>query len=438
MKAEIITIGDEILIGQIVDTNSAFIAAELNKIGVSVFQITSIQDEKEHILTALKEAESRVDIIIITGGLGPTKDDITKHTICEYFNDTLVQNDSVLEHVADLFKNSEHKILTKTNVQQALVPSKATVLHNENGTAPGMYFNEGNKVFVSLPGVPYEMEALIKDMVIPKLASTYNTPHIYHKTVVTQGVAESVLAEEISDWEDSLPDFIKLAYLPSFGVVKLRLSAIGADKEEIETTVAKEIERLLSQINDVVIGFDEESPEIAIANLLIEKQQTLAVAESCTGGLIASSITQNEGVSAFFKGAVVAYHTNSKSDLLGVDKSIIEEHSVVSEAVAKAMVLSVKKKFEADYAIATTGNAGPTKGDADAEVGTVFIAIGTPDKIVVEEFNFGKNRFKVIQRAKNKALQLLRKEILNAKQQYLLLLPLVNKSEKNINKKYLK
>jgi len=415
MKAEIITIGDEILIGQIIDTNSAFIAAELNKIGVSVFQITSIQDEKAHILTALKEAESRVDIIIVTGGLGPTKDDITKHTICEYFNDTLVQNNSVLEHVKELFKNSEHKILTKTNIQQALVPSKATVLHNENGTAPGMYFNKGNKVFVSLPGVPYEMEALIKDKVVPRLASAYNTPYIYHKTVITQGVAESILAEDISDWEDNLPDFIKLAYLPSLGGVRLRLSAIGNNKEKIEAAVTKEIKTLLYQINDVVIGFDEESPEIAIAKLLINKKQTLAVAESCTGGIIASSITQNEGVSAFFKGAVVTYHTSSKSGILDIDKSIIDEHSVVSKAIAKSMAISVKKKFNSDYAIATTGNAGPTKGDSNAEIGTVFIAIATPDKVVVEEFNFGKNRFKVIQRAKNKGLQLLRIEILNAK-----------------------
>jgi len=415
MKAEIITIGDEILIGQIVDTNSAFIAAELNKIGVQVYQISSIKDEKNHILTALKEAESRADIIIITGGLGPTKDDITKYTICEYFDDSLVQNDAVLEHITELFKNSEHKILTKTNVQQALVPSKAIVLHNENGTAPGMYFNKGNKVFVSLPGVPYEMETLIKDLVIPKLASAYNTPHIYHKTIVTQGVAESVLAEEISDWEDNLPDFIKLAYLPNLGTVKLRLSAIGNDREIVEAAVAKEIDALLHQIKSVVIGFDEDSPEVAIANLLIDKEQTLAVAESCTGGLIASSITQHEGVSAFFKGAAITYHTQSKTDLLNVAKTIIEEHSVVSGKVAKEMAIGVKKKFNSDYAIATTGNAGPTKGDADAEIGTVFIAIATPDKVVVEEFNFGKNRFKVIQRAKNKSLQLLRKEILSAK-----------------------
>jgi len=419
MKAEIITIGDEILIGQIVDTNSVFIAAELNKIGVSVYQISSIQDEKQHILTAFKEAESRADIIIITGGLGPTKDDITKHAICEYFNDTLVQDDAVLEHVANLFKKSEHKILTKTNVQQALVPSKAIVLHNANGTAPGMYIKKGNKAFISLPGVPYEMEGLIKEAVIPKLVSEYKTPYIYHKTVLTQGVAESILAERISDWEDALPNFIKLAYLPSIGVVKLRLSAIGEEKESIENAVQSAVSTLLEQIGEVVIGFDEDSPEIAVANLLIDKKQTLAVAESCTGGLIASSITQNEGVSAFFKGAAVTYHSQSKTDVLNVGKKIIEEHSVVSERVAKEMAIGVKKKFKSDYAIATTGNAGPTKGDSGAEIGTVFIAIATPEKVIVEKFNFGKNRFKVIQRAKNKSLQLLRKEIINAKQQYL-------------------
>jgi len=415
MKAEIITIGDEILIGQIVDTNSVFIATELNKIGIQVHQISSIQDEKKHILTALKEAESRADVIIITGGLGPTKDDITKHTLCEYFDDVLVQNDDVLANVTELFKNSEYKILTKTNVQQALVPSEAVVLHNENGTAPGMYFKKGEKSFISLPGVPYEMEALIKDVVIPKLVSEYDTPHIYHKTIVTEGVAESILADQISDWEDALPEFIKLAYLPSLGVVKLRLSATGSDKVKVEAAVSKQIEALLLQINTVVIGFDEDSPEIAITNLLIDKKLTLAVAESCTGGLIASSITQNEGVSAFFKGAVVSYHTQSKTDVLNVSREIIEENSVVSAAVAEAMVLSVKNKFDVDYAIATTGNAGPKKGDSNAEIGVVFIAIATPDKVIVEEFNFGKNRFKVIQRAKNKALQLLRKTILNAK-----------------------
>ena len=415
MKAEIITIGDEILIGQIVDTNSVFIAKELNKIGVSVFQITSIQDDKTHILEALRNAESRVDIVIITGGLGPTKDDITKHTICEFFEDTLVQDELVLDNLKKLFRHTDYKILTKTNLEQALVPSKAIVLHNEIGTAPGMYFRKSGKVFISLPGVPYEMEALIKEKVVPKLTQEFSTPHIYHKTIITQGVAESVLADQISDWEDSLPSFIKLAYLPNLGMVRLRLSAIGKDEEYIKAAVLKEIDMLLSQINDVVIGFDEDSPETVMARLLIQNNQTLSIAESCTGGLISTSITQKDGASTFFKGAVVAYHTQSKLDLLDVSQELINKHSVVSAEVAKSMALSVKKKFDTDYGVATTGNAGPTKGDSDSEIGTVFIAIATPNDVITEEFNFGDNRFKVIERAKNKALQLLRLTILKAK-----------------------
>jgi nicotinamide-nucleotide amidase len=415
MKAEIITIGDEILIGQIVDTNSVFIAKELNKIGVSVFQITSIQDDKTHILEALRKAESRVDIVIITGGLGPTKDDITKHTICEFFEDTLVQDELVLDNLKKLFRHTDYKILTKTNLEQALVPSKAIVLHNEIGTAPGMYFRKSGKVFISLPGVPYEMEALIKEKVVPKLTQEFSTPHIYHKTIITQGVAESVLADQISDWEDSLPSFIKLAYLPNLGMVRLRLSAIGKDKEYIKAAVLKEIDMLLSQINDVVIGFDEDSPETVMARLLIQNNQTLSIAESCTGGLISTSITQKDGASTFFKGAVVAYHTQSKLDLLDVNQELINKYSVVSAEVAKSMALSVKKKFDTDYGVATTGNAGPTKGDSDSEIGTVFIAIATPNDVITEEFNFGDNRFKVIERAKNKALQLLRLTILKAK-----------------------
>ena len=415
MKAEIITIGDEILIGQIVDTNSVFIAKELNKIGVSVYQITSIQDEKQHILNALKDAESRVDIVIITGGLGPTKDDITKHTLCQYFDDTLVQNDSVRANLHELFKNSEYKKLTKNNLEQALVPSKAIVLHNEIGTAPGMYFRKSGKVFISLPGVPYEMEALIKEKVMPKLVLEFDTPHIFHKTIVTQGVAESVLADQISDWEGNLPSFIKLAYLPNLGMVRLRLSAIGENQQKIRLAVEREVADLLNQIGDVVIGFDDDSPAKLIADLLVSKDQTLAIAESCTGGLIASTITQNKGASTFFKGAIVSYHTKSKSDLLEVNEELIFEHSVVSKQVAKAMALSVKDKFNTDYGVATTGNAGPTKGDSDVEVGTVFIAISTPNNIIVEEYNFGNNRYKVIERAKNKALQLLRLAIINAK-----------------------
>jgi nicotinamide-nucleotide amidase len=414
MKAEIITIGDEILIGQIVDSNSAFIGKELNKIGVTVHQISSIQDDKIHILTALKEAESRADIIIITGGLGPTKDDITKLTLCEYFNDKLIENTAVLEHVTDLLSKFDVPI-NDSNKAQALIPSKAEVLHNSNGTAPGMYFNKKGKIIISLPGVPYEMKALIADEVIPRLVSEFETPFILHKTVITQGEAESVLAERLSSWEDALPNMVKLAYLPSLGVVRLRLSATGSEKDKVEAVVNSELEKLEKLISELIIGYDDESPVTVIKKLFLERQQTLAIVESCTGGLIASYITQQEGVSGFFKGGMVTYQTETKSSVLKIDSDLIKDNSVVSEAVAHEMVLKVKEQFKSDYAIATTGNAGPTKGDSEAEIGTVFIAIASPEKVIVEEFNFGTNRFRVIERAKNKAFELLIKEIKSVK-----------------------
>ncbi len=414
MKAEIITIGDEILIGQIVDSNSAFIGKELNKIGVTVHQISSIQDDKLHILTALKEAESRADIIIITGGLGPTKDDITKLTLCEYFNDKLIENTAVLEHVTDLLSKFDVPI-NDSNKAQALIPSKAEVLHNSNGTAPGMYFNKKGKIIISLPGVPYEMIALITDEVIPRLVSEFKTPFILHKTVITQGEAESVLAERLSSWEEALPPMVKLAYLPGLGVVRLRLSATGSEKNKVETVVNSELEKLEKLISELIIGYDDESPETVIKKLFLEKQQTLAIAESCTGGLIASCITRHEGVSGFFKGGMVTYQTETKSSVLKIGSDLIKNNSVVSETVAHEMALKVKEQFKSDYAIATTGNAGPTKGDSDAEIGTVFIAIASSEKIIVEEFNFGTNRFRVIERAKNKAFELLIKEIKNVK-----------------------
>lgn len=414
MRAEIITIGDEILIGQIVDSNSAFIGKELNKIGVAVHQISSIQDHKEHIITALKEAETRADVIIITGGLGPTKDDITKLTLCDYFNDELVEDKVVLNHVEQLL-GSLNIPINEMNKKQALVPSKTIVLKNENGTAPGMYFHENGKVIISLPGVPYEMKVIFKDEVIPRLTSEFHLPYILHKTVITQGIAESVLAEQIYEWENALPSVVKLAYLPSLGVVRLRLSARGDDKNDVEKVVNSELKKLNELIGDVIIGFDEETPETALKKMLIARKQTLAVAESCTGGFIASCLTQNEGVSSFFKGSMVTYQTETKSSVLGIDASVIEYNSVVSEVVAHEMALKIKEQFQSDYAIATTGNAGPTKGDSEAEIGTVFIAVASPKNVLVKEFNFGTNRFRVIQRAKNKAFELLIKEITNAK-----------------------
>ncbi|MBC3846789.1 competence/damage-inducible protein A [Winogradskyella echinorum] len=412
MLAEIITIGDEILIGQIVDTNSAFLGKELNKIGVSVYQITSIQDDKEHILKALKEAEENADIVIITGGLGPTKDDITKHTLCEYFGDSLIEDKDVLANVEQIF--SKYTIpLLDVNKQQALVPSKAKVLMNHYGTAPGMWIEKGEKVFVSLPGVPYEMKALISDQVIPQLRNKFKFPYILHKTILTYGLGESSLAERIESWEDALPSFIKLAYLPSLGRVRLRLSAKAMDKNMVELEMEKQIHLVLPLIKDVFVGFEEDkSIEAVIGLQLTEMGKTLAIAESCTGGRIAQAFTANAGASKYFKGSIVSYATESKTNILDVKAQDIESHSVVSREVAEAMAQNVRVLFNSDFAISTTGNAGPSKGDSDADVGTVWIAIATKDKVYSEVFNFGNHREKVIGRATNKAFEMLQKEIL--------------------------
>lgn len=413
MHAEIITIGDEILIGQIVDTNSAFIAKHLNKIGVSVYQITSVQDDKEHILKSFKEAEENADIIIITGGLGPTKDDITKKTIAEYFQDTLVRNEAVTENVKSLWKNHVDKIPSQVNLDQALVPSKAQVLMNKVGSAPGMWLEKNGKIFISLPGVPFEMKALMENEVISKLRSTYKFPFILHRTILTYGLGESNLAARIEKWEDNLPKFIKLAYLPSLGRVRLRLSAKSDDKVLVETEMQKQVALLLAQIQDIFVGFEEdESLEAIIGHQLTKLKKTIATAESCTGGKIAESFTAITGASRYFKGSVVSYATESKVKLLKIEKSLIDKFSVVSSQVAEAMAASVLQIFDTDYAIATTGNAGPTKGEADAEIGTVFIAIATKNGVFSEEFNFGNHRTKVINRATNKAFEMLEKEIL--------------------------
>jgi nicotinamide-nucleotide amidase len=412
MNAEIITIGDEILIGQIVDTNSVFISKELNKIGVSVYQISSIQDDRQHILNALKEASSRADIILITGGLGPTKDDITKHTLCEYFNDTLVENKEVLKHVEHLFENYVKQQILDSNRMQALVPSKATVLHNQFGTAPGIWIEKDNKVYVSMPGVPYEMKGLIESEVIPRLQQKYKRPFILHKTVLTYGVGESIIADKIEDWETNLPKFIRLAYLPSLGKVRLRLTAKGDDEEILKTEIERQIVSLYKLIGDIIFGYEgEDSIEQEIGKLLATKNATLSLAESCTGGLIASRFTANPGASSYFVGGMVTYATQSKEALLGIDMTFITKYGVVSEAVAKEMADKVKQKFSSEYSISVTGVAGPTKGDSKQEVGTVYIGVSSPEETKVHKFNFGNHREKTTRKAVNKALELLLKDL---------------------------
>lgn len=413
MTAEIITIGDEILIGQIVDTNSAHIAQELNKIGISVHQITSIEDQHSHILTTLEEASGRADVVIITGGLGPTKDDVTKHALCEYFDDILIKNDEVLQHVEDLFKKIKNTQISDLNREQAMVPSKSIILNNKYGTAPGLWMKKGKTVFIAMPGVPFEMRNIMELEVIPKLVKEFKRPFIYHKTIRTYGLGESAISLRIADWENNLPKAIKLAYLPDFGTVRLRLSGKGDDRELLKISIEGEFEKVYPLLEDILsnkLG-EEEDISATISKLLILKKKFLSLAESCTGGEIAARLTKIPGISSCFKGGVVTYATHSKEDILKVPAGIIEKYSVVSAPVAEKMAENAKKIFKSDYAIATTGNAGPSKGDSDAGVGTVFIGLATPDRIFSKKFEFEGSREQIVEKSVNAAFKMILKEI---------------------------
>jgi nicotinamide-nucleotide amidase len=412
MLAEIITIGDEILIGQITDTNSVFIAKELNKIGVQVYQITSVQDQAQHILNALEDAKNRVDIVLLTGGLGPTKDDITKKTFLEYFQDTLVENPVVLQNIKDIFSKYLQKAPLPSNLEQAMVPSKAVVLQNPIGTAPGMWLEKDNTVFVSMPGVPIEMRKLITDHVLPRIKTQFDRPFIYHKTLLTYGKGESEIQEIIAPWEDQLPIHIKLAYLPSLGRVRLRLSSSSENEQILKNDVDAQMSILNDLLSDISVGYeDQTSIQDQISTKLQKQYCFLSVVESCTGGAIAGEITILQGASSYYKGGMIAYATQIKTDVLGVDATLIEKHSVVSLPVAEAMALQSNIVFDSQYAIATTGVAGPKTTDSSARVGTVCIAIASPRGVFSEEFNFGNSRERVIKKATNKAFEMLLKEI---------------------------
>jgi nicotinamide-nucleotide amidase len=413
MKATIVTIGDEILIGQIVDTNSGYIAKALDKIGIQTHEMLSISDDKQHILDTFTKLQNQVDLVIITGGLGPTKDDITKKTFCDYFKDVLVEDQAVLAHVTEIIENFYKRPINQLNKEQALVPSKCEVLFNKMGTAPGMWMKKENTVFVSLPGVPYEMKYLVDQVIVPKLVKEYQRPYIVHQTILTYGQGESMVAERIEAWENNLPHFIKLAYLPAPGRVRLRLTARGENKAVLEKAVQENVTSLAAIIGDIIVGFDEdETIEVVVGKMLATQGKTLATAESCTGGKIAQMITSVAGASAYFKGSVVSYSNSAKTTLLGIEDDFIQKHDVVSAEVAKAMATKVKQLLQVDYAIAATGNAGPTSEPGKAEVGVVFIALATPETVLVSEFNFGQPREKVIDRAVNKALEMLQQAIL--------------------------
>lgn len=406
MLAEIITIGDEILIGQIVDTNSAWMAKALNGIGVRVKQISSVSDDRQHILTALAEAHNRADIILITGGLGPTKDDITKKTLAGYFNVGLIEDKDALDNVQQLFKKYNRPLL-EVNRLQAQVPANCEVILNKNGTAPGMWFNDKGKVYVSMPGVPHEMMYMMEQQVIPKITATFTLPAIVHKTILTVGEGESFLAERIADIEDSLPAHIKLAYLPKLGQVRLRLSAYGDQKEALKAEVAQYAQILLDRIGNIVVAEDDIPLEKALLDKMEARGQSLSVAESCTGGYLSHLFTQHAGSSNVFLGGAVSYSNGLKESILGVKPETLSQYGAVSAETAAEMVEGAIKKFKSDYAIAVTGIAGPGGGTPDKPVGTVWIAVASTAKTVVKKFTFSSKRLQNIERSAISALGML-------------------------------
>ena len=411
MKAEIITIGDEILIGQIVDTNSAWIAEQFNLNGIEIYQITSVHDTHGHILKAIKKAEKKVDLVILTGGLGPTKDDITKNALCEYFNTKLVFHQPTFEHIKTRFTRLNIDV-NKLNRDQALVPESCTVLFNKAGTAPGLWFENNDTYFVSVPGVPFEMKYLVENEILPRLLASGKTKAIFHKTVLTQGIPESMLAMKLEEWEGALPANIKLAYLPSPLAVRLRLSATGNNEKELRILVESEIEKLQKIIPDHIYGYNNETMAEVIGRTLKSKGKTLAVAESCTGGYISHLITSVPGCSAFFKGSVTAYSNVIKENILEVKNSTLVQFGAVSEEVAKEMAIGAMQVLNSDFALSTTGIAGPDGGTAEKPVGTVWIAIASKNGITAQKYVFGDHRERNISRSSQTALQMLRRVVL--------------------------
>jgi nicotinamide-nucleotide amidase len=412
MNLDIITIGDEILIGQIVDTNSAWMAQKLNDEGINVRQIISISDDPEHITETFKESSKKVDLVIVTGGLGPTKDDKTKDTICGYFNTRLELNTDVLHNVEELLSKRGITI-NSLNHNQALVPVGSTVFRNKLGTAPGLLLKKENCHFIFLPGVPFEMKYLMEFEILPYLRKNFQASTIFHRTVLTQGIPESMLAEKISDWEDELPVYIKLAYLPSPTGVRLRLSARGHDQSVMEAEVGHQVRLLQKIIQPNIYGYDDDSPAGSIGKLLAERNKTISTAESCTGGAIAKLFTANPGSSAYFKGSVVAYSNDIKIRLLEVDEHLIEAHGAVSCEVVEAMAQNACRILGTDFAIASSGIAGPDGGTVLKPAGTVWIAVAHKEKVLSQLYNFGNDRERTIARTGQTAMFMLRKLIMS-------------------------
>lgn len=410
MNASIITIGDEILIGQIVDTNSVSIARHLNDAGIVVREKVSIGDDRSAIVETLRRSLATSQVVILTGGLGPTKDDITKKTLAEMFGSRLVNDPVVAAHVERML--TERGIaFNELNRSQALVPACCTVLFNAHGTAPGMWFEDEGRVVVSLPGVPFEMEHLMQDEVMPRLKARFALKQIVHRTLITSGLAESMLAERIETWETALPPYLKLAYLPNPGAVRLRLSAYEVEGESVSHEIERQFAALRTLIPEHIVGFETATLQELVHNLLTERGQTLATAESCTGGTIAARFTAMPGASAYFRCGVVSYSNEAKIGLLGVDPAALERFGAVSEQVARQMAEGVRRAADSDYAVATTGIAGPAGGSAGKPVGTVWIAVAGPRGTVAVLKQCGTDRGQIIDRASSQAIALLREQL---------------------------
>jgi len=409
MLAEIITIGDEILIGQIVDTNSAWIARHLNDIGIQIKQISSVSDDREHILTALAEAKNRADIILITGGLGPTKDDITKKTLAEYFGVGLIENKEALANVEKIFLRLRGTLanMLDINKQQAMVPENCEVILNKNGTAPGMWFNVDGKIYMSMPGVPFEMMYMMEEGVIPKLKASLKLPVIVHKTILTVGEGESYLANKIADIEDELPSYIKLAYLPKLGQVRLRLSGYGDNEALLKQEIDGFAERITERAGNNVVAQEDIPLEKVVLDMMAEKGLKLAVAESCTGGYLSHLFTQHPGSSQVFLGGAVSYSYELKESILGVKNETLWQHGAVSEETVTEMVEGALLNFKSDLAVAITGVAGPGGGTEDKPVGTVWIAVAAKEKSIIKKYTFGSKRRQNIERSAVIALSML-------------------------------
>jgi len=404
---EIITIGDEILIGQIVDTNSAWMAVELNKAGFQLAQITSVHDDAKLIKEALDNALQRADIVLFTGGLGPTKDDITKQTLCEYFNTKLIFNQDVYDNIQQLFRTRPN-VMNELTKAQAMVPENCTVIQNTVGTAPITWFEQENKVIVSMPGVPFEMKKVMSDEIIPRLQSYFKTPSVIHKTVQVYGIPESALSIKLTDWENALPEFLHLAYLPNLGIIKLRLSGVADDAQKLNNEMNKQIASLTQILGNEIFAYEDKPLEVILSEKFKEKRLTVSMAESCTGGNIAHRLTLIPGSSEYFKGSVVAYHNDVKKNVLGVSVEDLEKFGAVSQQVVEEMAYRVRKLMQTDLSVAVSGIAGPSGGTDEKPLGTVWIAVCSKEKTISRKFQFGNFlRENIIERSTMAAMMML-------------------------------